>query len=77
MDGRKTVKVTRHNQVTIPADIAMSLGIHEGDLLSVEARDGNIILSKLADDLPRIRVGRKIDRNLEKLIQESIMEVAG
>jgi antitoxin PrlF len=42
---QKTVKVTRKGQTTIPAEIREKLGIKEGDALTVETKDKQIIFT--------------------------------
>lgn len=78
MAAKSTVKVTRHRQVTIPAHIARTVGIREGDMLSVESEDERIVLRKSTHELPRFRLGRKItEEEIERMIEESIAEIAG
>jgi AbrB family looped-hinge helix DNA binding protein len=45
------VKVTRNFQVSIPKEVRDALNIEEGDLVEVEARDGEIVMlpKKLID----------------------------
>ena len=39
------VKVTRNFQVSIPRKVRESLGIREGDLVEIEQRDGELVLT--------------------------------
>lgn len=45
------VKVTRNFQVSIPKEIREALNVQEGDLIEVQARDGEIVMlpKKLVD----------------------------
>ena len=44
-------KVTRHGQVTIPAALRKQIGIEEGDLVELQAKEDHIVLTpkKLID----------------------------
>jgi antitoxin MazE len=44
-------KVTRHGQITLPAEIRKKLGIEEGDLIEIEVKDEQAVLipKKLVD----------------------------
>ena len=73
-----TVKVTRHRQVTIPAHLANTIGVREGDILEVQLENEKIVLRKSRQELPSFRIGKRLkDDEIEKLIEESISEIAG
>ena len=40
------VKVSRKNQIAVPSEVRKKLGIHAGDVLTVDIRDGEIVLRK-------------------------------
>jgi len=44
-------KVTRHGQITLPAEIRKKLGIEEGDLIEIEVKNEQAVLipKKLVD----------------------------
>ncbi len=63
----KIVKVTRKYQITIPKEIREILGIKEGDLLSIEEKDGVIIIRKLDILEPGEPVG---EEEYKKIIEE-------
>ena len=71
------VKVTRNFQVTIPASIRERLGIRVGDLLSVEVDGDRIILRKVVQEIPTIRLGRELTiDDIDRLIEEGLMKNA-
>ena len=71
------VKVTRNFQVTIPASIRERLGIRVGDLLSVEVDGDRIILKKVVQEIPTIRLGRELTiDDIDRLIEEGLMKNA-
>ena len=75
---RTLVKVTRNFQVTIPASIRERLGIRVGDLLSVEVDGDRIILRKVVQEIPTIRLGRELTiDDIDRLIEEGLMRNAG
>ncbi|ADY00998.1 AbrB family transcriptional regulator [Vulcanisaeta moutnovskia 768-28] len=72
------VKVTRNYQVTIPASVRERLGIKVGDLLSVEVDDDRIILRKVIQEIPMIRLGRELTiSDIDRLIEEGLMSNVG
>ncbi len=72
------VKVTRHYQITIPSEIRNALGIREGDVLTMRLEDGKIVIEKCSDELPKIRLGRRLSvEEIEKIIEESVEEMMG
>ncbi|GAB6945323.1 AbrB/MazE/SpoVT family DNA-binding domain-containing protein [Vulcanisaeta sp. JCM 14467] len=72
------VKVTRNYQVTIPASVRERLGIRIGDLLSVEVDGDRIILRKVVQEIPTIRLGRELTiDDIDRLIEEGLMRNAG
>ncbi|WP_054841915.1 AbrB/MazE/SpoVT family DNA-binding domain-containing protein [Vulcanisaeta distributa] len=72
------VKVTRNFQVTIPAGIRERLGIKVGDLLSVEVDGDRIILRKVVQEIPMIRLGRDLTiDDINRLIEEGLMKNVG
>ena len=40
------VKVSRKNQIAVPSEVRKKLGIQAGDVLTVDIRDGEIVLRK-------------------------------
>ncbi len=65
-------------QVTIPSVIARAAHIKEGDVLEVGLMGTRIVLEKAKDELPIIRIGRKVgDEEIERLISESAEEISG
>ena len=75
---RTLVKVTRNFQVTIPASIRERLGIKVGDLLSVEVDGDRIILRKVVQEIPTIKLGRELTiDDIDRLIEEGLMRNAG
>lgn len=72
------VVVTRNYQITIPAELRRALGIEVGDVLEVRLEGDRIVIEKLQEELPRIRVGRPVTtEEIEELIEKSLEEVAG
>jgi antitoxin PrlF len=47
-----TAKVTSKGQVTIPKEIRERLGIHPGEGLGFEERDGLLVVSKVVTESP-------------------------
>jgi AbrB family looped-hinge helix DNA binding protein len=71
-------KVTRNRQVTIPSEIAGIAHISEGDILDVTVVGQDVVLRKTRDELPLIRIGKKItDVEIERLISEAAREISG
>ncbi len=71
-------KVNRNRRVTIPAEIASVAHIREGDVLEVGLMGTRIVLEKAKDELPIIRIGRKVgDGEIERLIAEAAEEISG
>ncbi len=65
-------------QVTIPSVIASAAHIKEGDVLEVGLMGTRIVLEKAKDELPVIRIGRKVgDEEIERLTSESAEEISG
>jgi len=78
MDLETRVKVTRNFQITIPAGIRNALGIKEGDILVVTLETDSVVVRRAATELPKISIGKALSTDdIEKLIEESIEEVAG
>jgi AbrB family looped-hinge helix DNA binding protein len=70
--------VTRNFQITIPAGIRNALGIKEGDILVVTLETDSVVVRRAATELPKISIGKALSTDdIEKLIEESIEEVAG
>lgn len=68
------VKVTRNYQVTILTSIRERLSIKVGDLLSVEVNDDCIVLRRVVQEIPMIRLGRELSiDDVDGLIEESLM----
>jgi len=71
-------KVTRNRQVTIPAEIANLAHITEGDILNVELVGQSIMMKKAKDELPIIRIGRRVsDSEIERLISKAAEDISG
>jgi AbrB family looped-hinge helix DNA binding protein len=73
---QKTVKVTRKGQTTIPAKIREQLGIKEGDELTVEAIDDQIVFKPIPklEDMCGIFAGEvdiaEIKKEIDKMREE-------
>jgi len=71
------IKVTRNRQVTIPAEIASLAHISEGDILNVELVGERILFQKVRDEIPVMKIGRKIsDDEIERLAEAATRELA-
>ena len=67
------VKVTRNYQVTIPASVRERLGIRVGDLLSVEVNGDRIIPRKVVQEVPTIKLNRKLTiDDIDRLIEDGL-----
>ncbi len=72
----KVVKVTRKGQTTIPAEIRDKLGIKEGDSLTVETSDNQIIYKRIPtmEEMCGIFAGHadvtELKKKLDKLREE-------
>ncbi|CAD5244974.1 AbrB/MazE/SpoVT family DNA-binding domain-containing protein [Thermococcus camini] len=69
-------KVTRNYQITIPAEIRKTLGIKEGEYLTVELRGDEIVIRKAEMEWPSIDLGRdftpeEIEKNVKKMLREA------
>ncbi|WP_456420628.1 AbrB/MazE/SpoVT family DNA-binding domain-containing protein [Thermococcus sp.] len=69
-------KVTRNYQITIPAEIRKTLGIKEGEYLTVELRGDEIVIRKAEIEWPSIDLGRdftpeEIEKNVKKMLREA------
>lgn len=70
--------MTRNKQVTIPAEIATVAHINEGDMLDVELVGERIVLQKAKNELPIIRIKKRVgNREIERLIEEAATEISG
>ncbi len=73
---RKTVKVTRKGQTTIPVRIREELGIKEGDELAVETVDQTIVFKRIPkiEDCAGIFAGHadvtELKKEIDKLREE-------
>ncbi len=73
---QKIVKVTRKGQTTIPAEIREKLGIKEGDNLTVEAIDQQIVFQRIPklEDMCGIFAGHaniaELKKELDKLRED-------
>ena len=61
------VRVKRKGQVTIPLELRSKLGIEEGAILEVKAKDGGILLTPLPPIEPGEPVG---EEEYKKIIAE-------
>jgi AbrB family looped-hinge helix DNA binding protein len=69
---KKLIKVTRNYRITIPAYAREKLGIKIGDLVSIEVRGDEIVIKKVVQEIPRIKLGRELNiDDINKLIEES------
>ncbi len=74
----RRTKVTRNRQVTIPAEIANVAHVKEGDVLEVGLMGTKIVFEKAKDELPLIKLGRKVDDDeIERLMAEAAEEISG
>ncbi|MGQ4913813.1 MAG: AbrB/MazE/SpoVT family DNA-binding domain-containing protein [Candidatus Asgardarchaeia archaeon] len=68
-------KITRNNQITLPAEIRRKLGVKEGDYIEIIEKDGMIILRKLKTTRKTIKLGRELKpEDIERIIEEGIKE---
>lgn len=64
--------------MTIPAEIAREAHISEGDVLEVKIMGKGVVFEKASDELPVLRIGRRIsNKEVERLIAESAEEISG
>ncbi|RLI61842.1 MAG: AbrB family transcriptional regulator [Candidatus Asgardarchaeum californiense] len=64
-------KITRNNQITLPAEIRRKLGVKEGDYIEIVEKDGMIILRKLKIARKTIKLGRELKpEDIERIIEE-------
>ena len=74
---KKLIKVTRNYRITIPAYAREKLGIKIGDLVSIEVRGDEIVIKKVVQEIPRIKLGRELNvDDINKLIEEGLMNNA-
>jgi antitoxin MazE len=73
-------KVTRHGQITLPAEIRKKLGIKEGDLIEIEVKDEQAVLipKKLVDKNQSYfwtKEWQEAEKEAEKDIKEGRVDV--
>jgi AbrB family looped-hinge helix DNA binding protein len=67
MNKLSKVRVKRKGQVTIPLDLRSALGIEEGVVLEIKAKDGSLIMTPE----PSIEPGKVVgEEEYEKIIAE-------
>lgn len=83
------VKIIRHGQITLPAELRRALNLAEGDYLEVELEDGRIVLKpktvldrneaiqKLHELMDRVQARNEefSEEEVEREIQEAIQAV--
>jgi AbrB family looped-hinge helix DNA binding protein len=73
------VKVTRHFQITIPAEMREKLEIKEGDYVEVmfDEREGAIIVKPYRRRWTTLKLGRRLTpEEIEEIVREATNEVA-
>jgi AbrB family looped-hinge helix DNA binding protein len=73
------VKVTRHFQITIPAEMREKLEIKEGDYVEVmfDEREGAIIVKPYRRRWTTLKLGRRLtSEEIEEIVREATNEVA-
>ncbi|MHA1522515.1 MAG: AbrB/MazE/SpoVT family DNA-binding domain-containing protein [Promethearchaeota archaeon] len=60
-------KITRNNQVTLPAKIRKKLGVKEGDYVEILDVNGEIKIKKLQSDRKVIVLGKKLNLTPEEI----------
>jgi transcriptional regulator, AbrB family len=74
---KNLIKVTRNYRITIPAYVREKLGIKIGDLVSIEVRGDEIVIKKVVQEIPKIKLGRELNvDDINKLIEEGLMNNA-
>jgi len=73
-------KVTRHGQITLPAEIRKKLGIEEGDLIEIEVKNEQAVLipKKLVDKNQSYfwtKEWQEAEKEAEKDIKEGRVDV--
>ena len=67
------VKVTRNYRITIPKGVREGLGIRVSDLLSVDVEGDRIILRKVVQEIPTIKLGRELTiDDIDRLIEDGL-----
>ena len=56
-------KITRNNQVTLPAEIRKKLGVKEGDYIEILDVNGFVTIKKLENKRKVIKLGKKLTSN--------------
>lgn len=72
----KTIKITSKRQITLPVQIFNSLGLRQGDRLSVDASDGKIVLQKPEVILDELYGSLKLPAQLRGLSPDEIISRA-
>jgi len=70
-------KVTRNNQVTLPAKIRKKLGVKEGDYIEILDVNGVITIKKLKNERKVIVLGKKLrltPEEIENIITKGMKE---
>jgi len=73
------VKVTRHFQITIPAEMREKLEIKEGDYVEVmlDEHEGAIIVKPYRRRWTTLKLGRRLTpEEIEEIVREATNEVA-
>jgi len=70
-------KITRNNQVTLPAKIRKKLGVKEGDYIEILDVNGVITIKRLKNERKVIVLGKKLQltpEEIEKIISKGMKE---
>lgn len=68
-------KITRNNQITLPAEIRKALNVKEGDYLEIVIEDGKVIIRKLKRERKRIKLGKKLpSEEIDEIIIKGMKE---
>ena len=69
----RRVKVLRHGQITIPADLRRALRIREGMIALLKTEGKRIVIEFREPELPKVRIGKRIGlKDVRRLIEEGI-----
>jgi len=68
-------KITRNNQITLPAEIRKALNVKEGDYLEIVIENGKAIIRKLERERKRIKLGKKLtSEEIDEIIVKGMKE---
>ncbi|MEQ9713928.1 MAG: AbrB/MazE/SpoVT family DNA-binding domain-containing protein [Candidatus Asgardarchaeia archaeon] len=68
-------KITRNNQITLPAEIRKALNVKEGDYLEIVIENGKAIIRKLERERKRIKLGKKLtSEEINEIIVKGMKE---